>query len=72
MPSSGNDNTSLACETRPLCLCLGIDATKPYEWQDEYECDCFQDDQRDIFRTCAGCGVHLVETDDDTGKVIAA
>jgi len=65
MPESGNRHTQLICESKPFCLCVG----EVNEWD---ECDCFQDEQPNLFKTCAGCGAQLVEIDFETGEAVAA
>lgn len=67
MPATGNDHTQLICESEPECLCAADGGDNAWN-----ECDCFEDDQRGLFRTCAGCGAQLIEIDFNTGEKVAA
>lgn len=67
MPEGNYPHTQLICESEPACLCVpeGSDNT----WN---ECDCFDQEQGQLFPQCAGCGAPLVEINFETGERIAA
>lgn len=67
MPKNDSEYTQFICETEPTCLCVPEGSDNAWD-----ECDCFQEDQPNLFKTCAGCGAHLVEINFETGERIAA
>jgi len=73
MTTANDPQIQLICTTEPDCLCVPEESRGRGPEQNPWdECDCFQDDQRSLFKTCAGCGAQLVEIDDNTGEKIAA
>jgi hypothetical protein len=54
-------HTQFICESKPACLCVPEGGDNAWD-----ECDCFEDDQHSLFRTCAGCEAQLIEIDFET------